>query len=94
MRKSKLSLNPERKRNVFLIFLLLVATICHSQNSNEGKEMYLRFPIKSFLGNQVIGLPLQNLTGALNPCFFIGSEIYYNKNTKHRIDQTCIFRSN
>jgi hypothetical protein len=39
-------------------------------------------------GNQVVGLPNQNLFQAFNPAVFAGTEFSYNKSRKHRLCQT------
>jgi hypothetical protein len=49
---------------------------------------YHRFPLKSFIGNHVSGLPFQNLMTGPKPSFFIGTELNYNRNPKHQIGQT------
>jgi hypothetical protein len=69
------------------LFNLIIFLSLQSYAEMENAVVYHRLPVKSFIGNHAAGLPFQNLATGLKPCFFIGSELNYNKNARHLIGQ-------
>ncbi len=74
------------RKTMIITGLFIMPLFIMAQEKSEDK--FYKLPLMISYGNQVVGLPYQNLFQAFNPAVFIGTEFSYNKSRKHRLCQT------
>ena len=74
------------RKTILLTGLISMPLFIKAQENMEPK--FCTLPLMISYGNQVVGLPYQNLFQAFNPSVFTGTEFSYNKSRKHRLCQT------